>query len=58
ATAEASFSKLKIIKNYLRSTMMHTRLSDLAMISIEKEMANDLDYNDIVETFAKVKARK
>lgn len=37
ATAERSFSKLKIIKNYLRTTMIQNRLSDLALISIEKK---------------------
>jgi len=40
AIAEASFLKLKIIKNYLRNTMTQTRSCDLAMISIEKELAN------------------
>ena len=39
ATCERSFSKLKLIKNYLRSTMSEERLSDLAMLSIENERA-------------------
>ncbi|KYN27433.1 hypothetical protein ALC57_03142 [Trachymyrmex cornetzi] len=43
ATTEASFSKLKIIKNYLRNTMT-TRSCSLAMISIEKELVNSFDY--------------
>uniref|UniRef100_A0A3B1J2K6 DUF4371 domain-containing protein n=1 Tax=Astyanax mexicanus TaxID=7994 RepID=A0A3B1J2K6_ASTMX len=34
ASAERSFSKLKMIKNYLRSTMSQDRLSGLAMLSI------------------------
>ncbi|KYN29201.1 hypothetical protein ALC57_01323, partial [Trachymyrmex cornetzi] len=42
--SEASFSKLKIIKNYLRNTMMQTRSCSLAMISIEKELVNSFDY--------------
>ncbi|EFN61581.1 Zinc finger MYM-type protein 1, partial [Camponotus floridanus] len=58
ATGEASFSKLKLIKNYLRSTMTQTRLSDLAILSIEKELANNLDYKDVIEIFAKAKARR
>ena len=37
ATAERSFSKLKLIKNYLRSTMGQERLSGLAMLSIEND---------------------
>ncbi|KAL0194560.1 hypothetical protein M9458_008132, partial [Cirrhinus mrigala] len=34
AAAEISFSKLKLIKTYLRSTMIQERLSGLAIISI------------------------
>lgn len=58
ATGEASFSKLKLIKNYLRNTMTQTRLSDLVIISIESELANNLDYKDIIEIFANTRSRK
>ena len=34
ASGERSFSKLKIIKNYLRSTMTQERLSGLATLAI------------------------
>jgi len=44
ATGETSFLTLKLIKNYLRSTISETRLSDLAILSTEKELANNLDY--------------
>ncbi|CAA0823159.1 hAT dimerisation domain-containing protein / transposase-related [Striga hermonthica] len=37
ASAERSFSKLKLIKNYLRSTMSQDRLNGLTMLSIEKK---------------------
>jgi len=36
ALAERSFSKLKLIKSYLRSTMSQQRLNILALLSIEK----------------------
>ncbi|KAF8083114.1 hypothetical protein N665_0791s0011 [Sinapis alba] len=36
ASAERSFSKLKLIKSYLRSTMSQERRNGLAMLSIEK----------------------
>ncbi|GBO00603.1 hypothetical protein AVEN_252121-1 [Araneus ventricosus] len=37
ASGERSFSKLKIIKNYFRTTTSQTRLSDLAILGIEYE---------------------
>ena len=37
AYAKRSFSKLKLIKSYLRSTMLQERLSGLAILSIEKK---------------------
>ena len=58
ATCERSFSKLKLIKNYLRSTMSEERLSDLAMLSIENERARKLDSSKVVDIFAQEKARK
>lgn len=33
ATCERSFSKLKIIKNYLRSTMNQNRLTSMAILN-------------------------
>ncbi|KAK4707971.1 hypothetical protein R3W88_028896 [Solanum pinnatisectum] len=58
ASAERSFSKLKIIKSYLRSTMSQERLSGLAILSIEKELLEEIDYTKIINNFASQKARK
>ncbi|XP_075696700.1 zinc finger MYM-type protein 1-like [Rhinoderma darwinii] len=58
ASAERSFSKLKLIKNYLRSTMGQERLSGLAMLSIENERARMIDLNKIIDEFAERKARR
>lgn len=33
-------------------------LSELSIISIEKEIANSISYDDIIEEFATAKARK
>ncbi|KAL4152689.1 hypothetical protein QTP88_000550 [Uroleucon formosanum] len=58
ATGERSFSKLKLIKTYLRSTMKNERLCGLTMISIEHEVGQELTDKKLVHDFAKLKARK
>ena len=58
ASAERSFSKLKIIKNYLRSRMAQDRLDELAMISIENEEAKQLNVDDLIDKFAEKNARR
>jgi hypothetical protein len=58
ASCERSFSKLKLIKNYLRSSMGQGRLSSLAIISIEVEIAKCIDYEKAVDEFASMKARR
>ncbi|KAB0802683.1 hypothetical protein PPYR_04869 [Photinus pyralis] len=58
AHGERSFSKLKLIKTYLRSTMSQLRLSNLAIISIEKDICSNLDVTDLIREFSVKKARK
>jgi len=58
ASCERSFSKLKIIKNYLRTSMSQDRLKALAIISIESEIADEVDLNDTIDEFAREKARR
>ena len=58
ASGERSFSKLKLIKTYLRSTLTQERLVGLSTLSIKKEIAETIDLKEIVSTFAKIKARK
>ena len=57
-STERSFSKLKLIKTYLRTTMSQERLSGLAMISIENEYLDKLNYDDLIEEFALKNARR
>ena len=38
ASGERSFSRLKLIKNYLRSTMTQNRLNELGLLSIENDV--------------------
>lgn len=58
ASGERSFSKLKIIKNYLRNNMTQERLTDLAIISIESAFSEKIDLTEIIDKFASQKARK
>jgi hypothetical protein len=58
ASGEKSFSKLKLIKNYLRSSMSQDRLVGLAMIPIEYDMLTKIECESIIKDFAETKARK
>ncbi|KAK0150731.1 repressor of the inhibitor of the protein kinase [Merluccius polli] len=58
ASAERSFSKLKLIKTYLRSSMSQERLSGLSIMSINHDVGKDLSYDDIIDDFASRKCRK
>ena len=51
-SAEKSFSKLKLLKSYLRSIMSQERLNGLAILSIEKDMLEKLEFGSIIENFA------
>ena len=58
SSAERSFSKLKLIKTYLRSTMAQERLDGLYLLAIERESAQNIDLDSIVDKFAKANARR
>lgn len=58
SSSERSFSKLKLIKNRLRTVMNQERLSNLSLLSIEFDILRELDFSDIVEEFANRRARK
>ena len=57
ATAERSFSKLKLIKIYLRSTMAQGRLLDVSILSLENEDARSIDKRKLIVIFARMNAR-
>uniref|UniRef100_A0A8I6Y0L4 HAT C-terminal dimerisation domain-containing protein n=1 Tax=Hordeum vulgare subsp. vulgare TaxID=112509 RepID=A0A8I6Y0L4_HORVV len=52
ASAERSFSKLKLLKNCLRSTMLQDRLNGLAMCCIEKDVLEKIDLDTLINDFA------
>lgn len=52
ASCERTFSALRIIKNYLRSTMTEERLSNLSILSIESKRTKALDLDKFVRRFA------
>ncbi|XP_010418623.2 PREDICTED: zinc finger MYM-type protein 1-like [Camelina sativa] len=58
ASAERSFSKLKLLKNYLRSSMSQERLNGLAILCIEKNILESIDTETIIHDFASTKTRK
>lgn len=58
ASAERSFSKLKLIKTYLQSSMAQDRLTGLAIISINHEVGRQVSYDDVIDEFVSRKARR
>lgn len=58
ASCERSLSKLKLIKNYLRSQIGQERLSNLAILSIEYDIAKSIDVDHTIDKLASEKARK
>ena len=52
ATSERSFSGLRRIKTYLRSTMKQERLNSLMILHVQKERIDNLRLNQVAAEFA------
>ncbi|XP_044598426.1 uncharacterized protein LOC123274771, partial [Cotesia glomerata] len=61
-SGEKSFSTLKRVKTYLRASIGQDRLNSLALLSIEAQLVQEIENNDIIDIimdiFARTKARK
>ena len=51
--AERSFSCMRTIRTYVRSSMTEDRLSALSNINIETDLAKNIDLDELVDIFSK-----
>lgn len=58
ASAERAMSVLRRLKSYLRSSMVQDRTSNLALLSMKYEAAQDLDMTELIDKFSKAKVRR
>lgn len=57
-TGEKSFSVLKRVKNYMRSSMKDDRLNALSHLSIESDLLKTLNLDEIINDFGISKSRE
>ncbi|GFS65344.1 dimer_Tnp_hAT domain-containing protein [Trichonephila clavipes] len=57
-SAERSFSALKRIKTDMRTTMEKENLNSLMLLRTQNDITMETDYNDIINDFAMLKARR
>lgn len=57
-SAERSFSVMKRVNNYLRSSQSHERLNSMAVLTIESSITKQLNYDDLIDSFAQSKSRR
>ncbi|XP_050528598.1 uncharacterized protein LOC126898528 [Daktulosphaira vitifoliae] len=57
ATCERSFSAMRRVKTWLRTTMEQTRFSSLSVLHIERDLSNNINVEDIVNVFAEKERR-
>ncbi|XP_023224120.1 uncharacterized protein LOC111628369 [Centruroides sculpturatus] len=58
ASGERSFSVLKRVKNYLRNSLSESKLNSLAVLYIEQNALDNINYDEIIDNFAELKTRK
>ena len=58
AKDEPTFSRLKLVKTYLRTTMTDARLKSLMIMSCEKDLTDKINIEDVASCWAKLKERR
>ena len=58
ATSERTFSALRRVKTYLRSTMTQTRMDNLITLHVHKERTDALDLKAIANEFTAINERR
>ena len=51
AVSERTFSTLRRVKSYLRSTMSQFRLNHLILLKLHSQLTNQLDLTDVANSF-------
>ena len=57
-SGERSFSKLAVIKNYLRNMMAHERLSALCLLDVESSVLKMVQFEEFIKDFLDAMCRK
>jgi len=57
-TGERTFSALKCVKNELRTTLAQSRMTALALLCIENDVVESLQFDNVINDYAKQKARR
>jgi hypothetical protein len=57
ASAERSFSKLKLVKTVMRSVMNQGRLGELLTLACERDLTDTIDLDEIANPWSKLTKR-
>ena len=49
STSARSFSAMRRVKSYLRSTMTQERINNLMILNVHKELTDEIDLTDIAK---------
>ena len=58
ASNDRSFSRLKLVKSYLRTTMTEHRLDDIMIITCESDIADKLELDELARSWSLLKATR